>query len=102
MNAQLLREEIERRIAEKLPAALFERGLVVHAKHSFRRGCNCDFCIIKRTATDHIGRANRNGSCRPCYATTEVYESLMERKRQVRKQLRLVYKAKMNDALAGI
>ena len=110
MNLQSLRDEIERRVAEKLPAALFEKGLVIHAKHSFRRGCDCNYCIIKREATLCIARAplrfsqsnDHVGPSRSCYATTEAYEFIKERREQIRKGLRLAYKAKMNDAVAGI
>lgn len=102
MNTQELRDEIEKRVLEKLPVALFEKGVKSHAKNSFRLGCSCDFCKIKRSATLMIGCANR--------ATTRIrlawgdshYELIKQRKHKIREKLREEYRAKMNDELAGI
>lgn len=105
MNIQELRAEIERRIAERLPAVLLEKGVVSHAKYSYRRGCSCSYCRIKREATLCIGSASFTGIRKIntyCLCTTEEIDSIKFRKKQTRQALRAFFRDKMNDALTEL
>jgi hypothetical protein len=48
-------QEVERRVAERLPARLLVMGVYHHTKHGFKVGCQCTYCDLKREATARIG-----------------------------------------------
>jgi hypothetical protein len=95
MNTQSILSEVERQVAERLPGALFERGLILHAKRSFKYGCDCDYCKLKREATFKIGNM-------PVKHLVGDREDNAEFKRIARKKLRVIYRAKLKDALGQI
>lgn len=107
MYTQDILDEVERQVAERLPGALLERGLIIHAKHSFRQGCLCSYCELKREATHTIASlphglkhtirgsdfkyVNNDGH--------EDFDGYRDYKKAIRKQIRLRYRAKLKEAM---
>ncbi len=94
MNIQSILAEVERQVAERLPAVLFDKGIVLHAKKSFKQGCDCDYCNIKREATFRIGNL-------PVKFIGD-HEEKREYKKQIRNKLRVAYRVKLKSALNDI
>lgn len=92
MNSQSILAEVERRVAELLPGVLFERGIKLHAKKSFKQGCDCTYCTIKRQATFRIGNM-------PSGSLVGDWEDRQEQKKIARQRMRVVYRAKLKEAL---
>ena len=95
MNTQSILAEVERRVAERLPGVLFDRGLLLHAKRSFKQECDCDYCKIKREATFKIGNM-------PGKLIGTDFEERKEYREKHRQKLRVVYRAKLKSALNQI
>lgn len=107
MYTQELLDEVERQVAERLPGALLERGLIIHAKHSFRHECSCSYCELKREATYMIASLPRGvkhtvrGSDFN-YVNADGFEDFdgfRDYKKAIRKQIRLRYRARLKEAL---
>ena len=108
MYTQDILDRVEREVAERLPGALLERGLIIHAKHSFRHECSCTYCELKREATIVIGSLPR-GVKHTVRGSDFKYvdggndldfiDSYRQYKKAIRKQIRLGYRAKLKDAL---
>jgi len=92
MNTQSILDEVERRVAERLPAVLFERGILLHAKRSFSQGCDCEYCKIKREATFRVGNM-------PIKFEGLTTEDRRERKEKIRERFRVIYREKLKAAL---
>lgn len=51
----LLREEVEKRVAAGLIAAVRDKMFYIHRKRGFTTSCDCSYCELKRQATFDIG-----------------------------------------------
>jgi hypothetical protein len=94
--------EIAVRIREKLPAALIEHGIRLHASQGLRRDCDCDFCMIKWRATmaqrglgRYVARQCHVNPPRPYYTNCsgqswedEVEDAIRLARQQTRKEFR--------------
>ncbi len=110
MDTQGILAEVERQVAERLPGALLDRGVIIHAKHSFRHQCLCSYCELKREATymiaslpSGIKHTIRGSDFK--YVTNEGHEDFdgyRDYKKSIRKQIRLLYRARLKDAMAEI
>lgn len=49
-----IKKEVEKRAVGELLPRLFEIEKSRHAKHGFREGCDCSYCVAKRQATSDI------------------------------------------------
>jgi len=110
MYTQDILDEVERQVAERLPGALLERGLIIHAKHSFRHECSCNYCELKREATIVIGslprgvkHTVRGSDFKYIDGETDVdfADAHRQYKKAIRKQIRLTYRKKLKEALQG-
>jgi hypothetical protein len=99
MYTQDILDEVERQVAERLPGALVERGLIIHAKHSYRHQCPCTYCVLKREATLIIADVPKDAQ----YFSLSKgdFEDARDYRNAVRDRLRVVYRAKLKDALKG-
>lgn len=57
MSVQNILDEVEQQIAEKLPAMLFERLVIVHKNATLGQGCICSYCRLKSAVTRIIADA---------------------------------------------
>jgi len=96
MNTEALLAEVERQVAERLPGILFEKGVIHHAKRSFRHGCFCSYCQLKREATAKIGTLPPD-----TFSTSHFwdYDERKEYRKELRRKVRVVYRAKLKAAL---
>ncbi len=102
MNVAYIRAEVEKRIAEQLPAFLFEKGLAIHAKRSFRLGCTCDYCLLKVEATRVIGEGKtitgfNSNNC----DIDDYYDARKEHVKSVRQMRRKIYRQKLKELMRG-
>jgi hypothetical protein len=95
MNTQFIRDEVERRVAELLPGVLLDKGVLTHAKRSFRLGCVCDYCTLKREATSVIGSAGFGRH-------TDYFSRLHQDKEVRRASLRATYRKRLKYSLQEV
>jgi hypothetical protein len=50
-----IRQEVERRVAERLPSKILDAHIQYHSRRRIRPGCECNFCVEKRKATSYVG-----------------------------------------------
>ncbi|MGD9670242.1 MAG: hypothetical protein AB7U75_14590 [Hyphomicrobiaceae bacterium] len=51
--------EVNKRVAEQLPAALLDAGVVRHKNISIHEDCTCEYCKTRRRMTTYVANAGR-------------------------------------------
>ena len=58
MKILAIKNEVARRVNERLIPALFEKTKIYHSRHEFLN-CYCDYCVLKRVVTIRIANVHR-------------------------------------------
>lgn len=62
MMTEKIKQRINERVQEQLPALLFEAAVKQHMRHGFKSGCQCVYCNEKRIVNSYGRKTWRNAS----------------------------------------
>lgn len=65
--------KVEAKIDELLIPRLLNRGVQLHSRRAFRRGCLCSYCVAKRLWTRRVATVNLDPIARPYTSYYERY-----------------------------
>ncbi len=80
-----IRNEVKRRVSERVIGVLIERAVAHHCRRGIRVGCSCEYCQAKRLATQELGFLGRLVFRQP-QETSDDFRFRLQNNRQMRKQ----------------